>query len=157
MKTLNLLPGFLALLLAGALFSTGCSSLYQSSSANFASVTITNKSAGQIQAAAGSVFREHGYEAQPSGPDLVFEKQGTHADSISRNGFYATQQGAKVIERVRAELVDMGGGRLRLQCQAYMVSDAGDRFLEEEHRLANFRSGPYQAILDAVAKRLKQP
>jgi hypothetical protein len=38
-----------------------------------------------------------------------------------------------------------------------MVNGAGDSFFEEEHRLANFRSGPYQNILDEVAKRLKQP
>ena len=38
-----------------------------------------------------------------------------------------------------------------------MVSGAGDAFMENESRLANFRSGPYQDLLDEVAKRLKQP
>jgi hypothetical protein len=38
-----------------------------------------------------------------------------------------------------------------------MVSGAGDSFFEEEHRLANLRSGPYQDLLDEVDKRLKQP
>ena len=38
-----------------------------------------------------------------------------------------------------------------------MVSNAGDSFFEDEHRLANFRSRPYQDLLDEVAKRLKAP
>jgi len=50
------------------------------------------------------------------------------------------------IIRVRAELVDLGNGAQRLQCQTYMVSGAGDSFFENESRLANFRSGPYQDL-----------
>ena len=65
--------------------------------------------------------------------------------------------GAVTIIRVRVSLVDLGSGKHRLQCQASMVSGAGDSFFENEARLANFRSGPYQDLLDEVAKRLKQP
>jgi hypothetical protein len=55
------------------------------------------------------------------------------------------------------ELVDLGGTSHRPQCQAFIVKSAGDSFFEEEHRIANFRSGPCQKRLDEVARTLKQP
>jgi hypothetical protein len=36
-----------------------------------------------------------------------------------------------------------------------MVRDAGDSFFEDESRLINMRSRPYQKLLDKVAKALK--
>jgi hypothetical protein len=80
-----------------------------------------------------------------------------HTTTIARDGLLAAQGGASTLVRVRARVVDLGGGKRRLQCQAYMVSGAGDSFFEEEHRLANLRSRPYQNILNEIAKRLKQP
>jgi hypothetical protein len=157
MKTLATLLGFLSLALACGLFGTGCSSLGKPASASFASVTITSKSARQIQDATVAVFREHGYQVFTSSQGLTFEKEGSKANSIARDGFVGSHYGAVTIVRVRAELVDLANGAQRLQCQAYMVSGAGDAFMENEARLANFRSKPYQKLLDEVAKRLKQP
>jgi hypothetical protein len=157
LKTLNPLLNFLALALACGLVSFGCSSLSKPASASFASVIISGKSAQQITDATMSVFREHGYQGYASQQGLVFEKEGSKLNSISRDGLVGTHYGAVTIIRVRAELVDMHNESLRLQCQASMVSGAGDAFFENESRLANFRSGPYQDLLDEVAKRLKQP
>ena len=42
-----------------------------------------------------------------------------------------------------------------LQCQAYVVKDAGDSFFEDEQKLANVRRGPYQSLLNKVANQLK--
>lgn len=156
MKTFNTLPGFLSLLLVCGLFSAGCH-LGQPASASFASVTITGKSGGQIRDATLAVFRENGYRASASGQQLIFEREGSRANTISRDGLAAAQAGAVTIVRVRVDLVDLGGGSQRLQCQAFMVSGAGDAFFENEVRLANFRSRPYQDLLDEVAKRLKAP
>ena len=52
------------------------------------------------------------------------------------------------------ELVDLGGGSYRLQCQAYMVSGAGDSFFENEFAKTHIRSGPYRSLLSKVAKEL---
>lgn len=156
MKTFTPLLGFLSLSLMCGLFGAGCH-LGQPASASFASVTLSGKSAGQIRDATVAVFRENGYRVYASGQQLVFEREGSLANTISRDGLVAAQAGAVTIVRVRAELVDLGDGSQRLQCQAYMVSNAGDRFIESEARLANFRSRPYQNLLDEVAKRLKQP
>ena len=158
MKTITKWLGFLSLSLLCGLFSTGCSSLGKPASASFASVTISGNSAGEIGDATVAVFREEGYGAFATGTDqLVFEKEGTRANTLSRDGLIALQAGARTIVRVRAELVDLGGGSHRLQCQAFMVSGAGDSFFEEEHRLANVRRRPYQNLLNKVARRLKHP
>jgi hypothetical protein len=157
MKTLATSLGFLSLALACGLFGTGCSSLGKPASASFASVTITGQSAQQIQDATVAVFREHGYQVFTSGQGLTFEKEGTRANTISRDGLVGAHYGAVTIVRVRAELVELDAGSYRLQCQAFMVSGAGDAFMENEARLANFRNRPYQKLLDEVAKRLKQP
>ena len=158
MKTLLSLTGLVALSLVCGLLDTGCRSMNEPASASFASVTISNNSAAQIRDAAVAVFQEDGYRAFATGTgQLVFDKEGTRANTISRDGLAAAQAGARTIVRVRAEVVDLGKGACRIQCQAFMVSGAGDSFFEEEHRLANIRSGPYQKLLDKVADKLKQP
>ena len=149
--------GFLALSLVCGLLSAGCRSMSQPASASFASVTIKGKTAEQILGATMVLFGENGYQAAASSQGLIFQKEGTRGNTIARDGLVATQAGARTLVRVRADVVDVGGGSHRLQCQAYMVSGAGDVFFEEEHRLANFRRGPYQKLLNEVARRLKQP
>ena len=148
------LPGLLTLLCA-AFVSGGCS-LGKPASASFASVVIGNRSVEQIQQTTTAVFRGDGYSARPSSGDtLVFEKEGTQANNVAQNGLVGTHYGAQTIIRVRTDIVDLGGGSFRLQCQTFMVRNAGDSFFEDEHRLANIRSGPYQKLLDEVAKRLQ--
>ncbi len=157
METSTWWRGLLALSLLCGLLSAGCSSLSQPASASFASVVISGKSAAEIRDATIAVFREDGYQVFGSSRGLVFEKEGTKANSIARDGFVGSHYGAVTIIRVRAEVVVLSTGDQRLQCHAYMVSGAGDSFFEEEHKLADFRGGPYQDLLDEVAKRLKQP
>ena len=151
-KTTSLL-GILSLLMVG-LFSSGCA-LTKPASASFASVTITGKSPQQIQDATIAVFREDGYRALTYPQGLVFEKEGSKANSIGREGFTGTYYGAVTIIRVRVQLVEAGPDSHRLQCQACMVSSAGDSFFEDEHPLTKLRSAPYQSLLNQVARRLK--
>ena len=139
-----------------AIAATGCRSMGQPASASFASVVITGRSIVQIRDTTMAVFRENGYVASAAdAQQLVFDKEGSRLNTISRDGLVATQAGASTLIRVKVELVELGPGSYRLQCHAFMVSGAGDSFFEEEHRLANFRSGPYQGLLNEVAKRLK--
>jgi hypothetical protein len=154
MKPLALLLGCL-LILAVGLLSPGCSSLGKPASASFASVTIAGKSAQQIQDATFAVFRDNGFQGYANAQELVFEREGSKLNSISREGIVGSHYGAVTIIRVRVQLVDLGAASYRLQCKASMVSDASDPFMADEHPLANFRSRPYQNILDEVAKRLK--
>ncbi len=103
------------------------------------------------------VFGEAGYKANRShNGSMVFEKEGSKGDQILYGGLGGAAYGGAVTVRVKAEIVDlMGQDAHRLQCQAYMVQDAGEGVFEDKQRLANFRRGPYQKLLDDVATKLK--
>lgn len=144
----------LALTATVLLLVSGCQS--GPASASFASVDIGGKTPDEICQTAGAVFREDGYKVALLSPErMVFEKEASRAESIAYSGIVDTHYGAITLVRVKAELVDVGEGSQRLQCQAYMVRNAGDSFFSDESRLVNMRSGPYQKLLDKVAKRLK--
>jgi hypothetical protein len=149
--------GILGLLLWCGVLNSGCRSVNGPASTSFASVTLNGPTVEQIRQTTTTVFRENGYQALASGEKLVFEREGSLANTLSRDGLLAAQGGARTMVRVRAEVVDLGTGARRLQCQAYMVSGAGDSFFEEEHRVSNLSRRPYQNLLDQVAKRLQQP
>jgi hypothetical protein len=139
-----------------ALAGTGCRSFSGPASASFASVTIPNRSAEEIAAATAQVFAADGYRGGMTGSgQMVFEKEASRAASISREGLVGTHYGAQTINRVRAEVVSLGGGTYRLQCKAFMVTGGSDPFFQDEVPLANFRSGPYQLLLNKVKKQLK--
>lgn len=142
----------LALLLSGA----GCGSLGGAASGTFASVIIENHSLEEIIGATAKVFGAEGYMDGPSrAGQLVFQKDASRATTFSQEGLYATQSGARTMNRVRVEIVPLSGGSAcRLQCQAYIVRDAG-ALLEDEVRLTSLRSGPYQSLLNKVKKQLK--
>ena len=148
-------PLFSLLMAFLALAAAGCR-LTQPGSASFASVVIANRTAAEIQEATGQVFREDGWAAFLGGSgEMIFQKEGSRLNNISQNGVVDTYYGGQTMFRVRAELVALGSGSFRLQCQAYMVRNAGDSFFEDSHPLANVRRMPYQHLLNKVAKRLK--
>lgn len=143
----------LALLSLIALSVCSCRSLDQPASASFASVIIADRTDDEVHHAADAVFAEAGYESfiKPGG-GMIFEKEGTRGNQIAHGGWIEDRS---VRERVKAEIVTLPNGSHRLQCHAFMVRHAGDSFFEEEVRLANFRGGPYQKLLEQVAARLK--
>lgn len=132
---------------------TGCHSLSGPGSASFASVTIANHTDTEIATVTEKVFAADGYRGGQTGAgEWTFDKEASRATTMSREGLVAAQDGAKTMNRVRVEIIDLENGKFRLQCQAYMVS--GGSF-QDEVPLAHIRSGPYQALLDKVAKELK--
>jgi len=157
MKTIppmfRMLP--MTILLLTVVIVAGCRSLGKPASASFASVTISNHSAEEIRQATIAVFAEAGYRSHMEGMQMVFEREGSRLNTISRDGLVAAQEGAVTMVRVRVDLVELSGSSQRLQCHAFMVSDAGDSFFEDEHKLADFRGRPYQSLLNDVADRLK--
>jgi hypothetical protein len=133
----------------------GCKTASGPGSASFASVVIEGKTPEQIHDAAAKVFRKDGYEAYQVSPTrLVFEKEASRLTTISRDGLVAAQAGARTLDRVRSELVSLGEGSYRLQCEAFAVTGAGDSFFEEEVRKTNLRAGPYRSLLNKVKKEL---
>jgi len=151
---LLLRPSLPALALVAVLLAACRSS--QPGSASFASVVIPNRTAEEIGQTTRQVFQEAGYQSFAGATgDMMFEKEGTHGNALAHGGIYATQQGSQTWVRVKASVVSLGAGSHRLQCHAFMVPHHGDAFFEEEHALTNFRSGPYQRLLDEVLRRLK--
>ncbi len=145
----------LTLLLLSALLVAGCG-MGKPAGASFASVIIPGKTPEEICKTTGSVFQEDGYKILALTPaSMIFMKEATRGQSMAYSGVVNTSYGAVTMVRVKAELVDLGNGSQRLQCQASMVRNAGDSFFEDESRLTNLRSGPYQSLLNKVAKRLK--
>src|SRR5215475_6939324 len=76
----------------------GCSTKPQS--ASFASVVIHTHSPQDVQTVAGQVFRENGYAGGPTGPaSMMFQKEGTRANSLAYNGITGTYYGAQTAVR----------------------------------------------------------
>lgn len=145
-----------ALLCCGllALLVTGCGAT-KPASASFASVIIRDVMPEDITKATVAVFQEDGYSASAADGQLIFDKEASRMTNVAYEGLVGSHYGAKTVVRVKVSLVDLGAGAHRLQCQAYVVKDAGDAFFSEEQKLANVRSRPYQNLLDEVASRLK--
>lgn len=143
---LSAVAGLLCLL-AG----TGCSSTGKAGSASFASVIIANHSVAEIEAATAQVFLADGFVGGTRyGQDYVFDKEGSRATTLSREGFIATYDGAQSLNRVRVQIVPLPDGTHRLQCRAYAVKTGAD-----EVPLTNLRSKPYRALLEKVQQQLK--
>jgi hypothetical protein len=137
---------------------TGCSSLNKPASGGFASVLIKNSSEADIRNTTIKVFKKAEYYTYYYSQDqnaLIFEKEGSQAQSLAYNGIAGTQSGSGILNRVKAKIVDRGDGSYWLSCQAFVVRNANDKFAAEEIRLTSLHSGPYQKLLDEVAARLK--
>jgi hypothetical protein len=137
-----------------ALFAAGCGST-KPASASFASVVIRGHEPAAITKATVAVFQEDGYTARAAEGQLIFEKEASRMTNIAYEGLGGAHYGAQTLVRVKVSLVDVGAGAYRLQGQTYIIENAGDTFFTEEHKLKNIRSRPYQALLEAVAARLK--
>jgi hypothetical protein len=136
----------------------GCS-WNKPASESFASVLIPQASADGVRKTTVRVFQENDYLSHYLDPDsgmLVFEKEGTKGQSLSYNGLVGTHYGQQILDRVKVQIVERADGSCRLNCQAYIVRDAGNMG-GDEIKLGGMRSGPYQKMLDEVADRLKNP
>jgi hypothetical protein len=137
--------------LAGAAV-IGCQSGGKAASAPFAAARIQGHTAEQIRAATAVVFQQDGYIAvDVHGAEMIFEKQGTEWDRVVHGSWIDE---APVRVRVRVSVVPVSDGVFELRCQAFRVQHKGDAVFEEEVRLKNNRSKPYQALLDKVPGQL---
>jgi hypothetical protein len=138
-----------------ALAGAGCGAT-KPSGASFASVTIKGHTPQEIANVTAQVFQEDGYVGgSMKGHPMVFQKEGSRMTDLAYQGVVDTHYGAQTVVRVKVDIVSQGADSHRLQCQAYVVRNSGDSFFQEEQKLANIRSGPYQSLLNKVAKQLK--
>jgi hypothetical protein len=133
------------------LVAAGCSSLSHTSDEGLASVRIDGASAINIRDVAVQVFEENGYQAARTDlGGMVFEKQATALTNLA----YGDWMGAPVWIRVKASIEPVDDRTFRLQCDAFRVRDKGAS-VEDEARIKGVQSGPYQKLLNEVARRLK--
>jgi hypothetical protein len=152
MKTIpQILLGSLLVAVAGAVV-IGCKSVDKSASASFASVRIQDHTPEQIRAATAVVFQQDGYTAADvHHAKMVFEKTASRWDRIAYGNWIDE---APITVRVRVSVVPVSNGVFDLRCEAFSVRHKGEATYEEEVRLKNNRSEPYQALLDKVPGRL---
>ena len=109
---------------------------------------IQGHTAEQIRAASVVVFQQDGYTAADvRRSEMVFEKEGSRWDQIAY-GSWVNE--APVWLRVKVSMVPLAADTIRLQCQAYKVRNKGDPLAEDQVRIGNSHSKPYQALLDEV-------
>jgi len=141
-----------ALICLLALASLGCKST-QHRASHFASVEIRGNTPGQIHDAATAVFLENGYKlAKPGLTSFVFEKEASKLSNFT-HGSWAGD--APVVVRVKVSIVPVAEADFRLECDAFMVRDAGSGLLEDESHVSRLYAGSYQKLLDKVAGRLR--
>jgi hypothetical protein len=152
MKTMPwILLASLLVSLAGAAV-IGCKSVDRPASTSFASVRIQGHTPEQIRAATAVVFQQDGYTAvDVRHTEMVFEKPGSQWDRIAQGSWIDE---APFVVRVRVSVVPFSNGVFELRCQAFRVRHKGEAAFEEEGRLKNNHSGPYQALLNKVPGRL---
>jgi hypothetical protein len=132
----------------------GCKTAEKPASASFASVRIRDHTREQIRAATAVVFQQDGYNAvDVRHAEMVFEKPAGRWERMAHGHFVDE---APITVRVRVTVVPVSSGVFDVRCQAFTVRHKGDAAFEEEVRLKNNRSEPYQALLDRVPGRLSQ-
>jgi hypothetical protein len=126
----------------------GCAVFNKSADSAFASVEIEHHSKQEIEAATIAVFKQAGYLSVGVQNNLEFESDGKAWMQAAYGSNIAS--GDPIIERVRAQVVYHASGVFRLQCNAYVVQNAG-----KEIRLRVHKSGPYRELLEQVARKFE--
>lgn len=130
----------------------GCASMGKPMSASFASVEIEGVTEAEIREKTIEVFQADGWQVLGAAEgEMVFEREGSKWDHVA---YGSNINHDPVLNRVRASIVPLPGGSSRLQCQAFIVRDAGGIGMEEEIRLYAPRAKPYKQLLRKVAAAL---
>ena len=127
----------------------GCATLDKPAGAGFASVLIGGHTPQEISDATMAVFEKADYLGSQVDDGLVFERDGLEWMQLAYGSNISG--GRDVTERVKAQIIDQGGGIFRLQCTAYIVQPRPSG--EHEIRLRLPRSGPYRDWLKQVASK----
>ena len=137
--------------------AAGCKTTHsEANPAEFVSVFITGKSPQQIASATTKAFHAEGYSGgQERSGQLVFDKRASAGTTFIYEGMVAAGEGNHTVYRARVDIVPMDDGAHRLQCQAYIVKNAGDSVFEDQIPMRR-ASGPiYQDILKKAARQLQ--
>ncbi|VGO22491.1 hypothetical protein SCARR_04574 [Pontiella sulfatireligans] len=140
----------LSAIIAVCLSAFGCQVFSTTSGARFASVEISGHSTKEVSAATIAVFDKAGYMSTGVGDELLFERDGPEWMQIAYGS--NIKSGGPVSERIKAQIVNLGDGTLRLQCSAYAMPESGG-IGDKEMQLLMTRRRPYRALLEQVAQK----
>jgi hypothetical protein len=133
----------------GLLALAGCKTPSPTGSSWLASVLIPDKTTSQIRVVATTIFEREGFRIQSlAGEEIVLEKPG----STMNNVMYGDLSSGVWI-RVKLRIRTYGPDARLLECNAYRVSDRGDRAFERETSYK--RSGSFQKLLDEIKAQLQ--
>jgi hypothetical protein len=135
--------------------SAGCRTSSKPRGAGFAAVDIPSRSTAEVLSMTVIVFTEHGFDlASNPSRELVFEKEGSRGEVVTYGSWFDKKVWVRV--RVSIEAAPSATPATRLECEAWMVRDRGERRFEEEQKLSRLRSRPYQDLLEEIARRVEQ-
>lgn len=137
----------LVLLCSCSLLSSGCRS-DKSGTGSMASVVVHNVDPGAVRGATIDVFESDGYKlARRDKESMVFEKKASSMTNLA----YGNWMESQVWSRVTVFVEPMSESVVRVRCSGYAVRDKGGA---TEEQLKTYRRGPYQKLMDEVARRL---
>jgi len=140
----------LAACVAMLLCLTGCQSSKAPGSSSLAAVMIYESNVSAIREATLAVFNQNEYTRLPSDrTDFVFEREGTKWDSA----MYGSFGDGSLWIRVEVKIEPYGNAHL-LRCDAFAVSNHGDAFFSEKHRIRSLRGGDYKKLLVEVRNKV---
>jgi hypothetical protein len=137
-------------LLALACAIAGCKTADTAHDGSLASVVINGHTAAEVRQTTIEVFGWNGYK---QGPDLTFEKKGTKWDVVNYGGWIADS----VWIKVRVQITSRGELWQVLGCDAYIVENRGEGFLQDERKLKYSKADECKKILDQIQRRLALP
>lgn len=138
-----------ALLTALLAFLPGCQTGKDPSA--FVSVQIEGKTYGQVRLTIVDVFEENGFERQWTDKSVMtFQRAGSRGSNIMYGGWEPNTVG----DRAKVRMESAGTDAFIVVCEAFRVSDMGDRMFEEEKRLGKAAAGKYRPLLEEVKRRL---
>lgn len=136
------------------LCGTGCKTTDDGRSNDMASVIVRGYSEDAIRHAILDEFTAEKYVAGFSAPrEMMFERKASATSNVLYGGWLGGQ--ASVWERVRLTILPLGDEDHMIGCNAYLVSDHGEGFFEQEKRRSKVNAHAYRKLLQKVQQRLE--
>lgn len=136
------------LMAVGLLALTGCETFNDPPDTYLTTVTITNRTPEQVQAAITEVFSSRGFNGGISGADqFTFTRLGSKADQLAY-GSYMFKETVNV--KVVVTTTTQADGTILVGCNAWLVETSTDAFIDDAHKVRQLRKRPYEELLEAV-------
>lgn len=113
-----------------------------------ATVVIPGKSLTAIREMTQKVFEEDGYTGTAGVRTMVFTRPGSTLDNLA----YGSWDLSSVSTRVEVTFVEEPSGDYRVECDAFIVRNAGDHVFEDSYKKSS--KGKYQKLLNQIRDRL---